>query len=225
MKKRLTRIFILLLVISIWVSFTLKVSATEKIEDMEETMDIIMKYDAKTNTTSEVNKEELEAALTHSLQTTNSIEAYIPRSTKGNMRASSGTRVDTSSFPYRAICKITAHNNKGDLIEGSGVLVGRNLLLTAAHCVYDTDNNNAIFGDWKAAPGFNNSLYRGQVSGWATVYYSSAWMSGHSYQYDWALCVMEKEDIGDYTGYLGAQVYGTNSEMVNLDVSTSRLSC
>ena len=52
MKKRLTRIFILFLVISIWVSFTLKVSATENIDDMEKPMDIIMKYDAKTNTTS-----------------------------------------------------------------------------------------------------------------------------------------------------------------------------
>ncbi len=76
------------------------------------------------------------------------------------------------------------YDSSGEAHGGSGALVGKNLLLTAAHCVFDKYNNNATYTEWKALPGYNNGMLNNLASGWATVYYSNAWLSGHDHEYD-----------------------------------------
>ncbi len=252
MKEKLIRkLFITLLVSCVFSAFIInngvKAASTEEINDeISENLiveDKIMKYDARTNEITEVSMEELQQ-INSMLKSTNggnsySLEAYNPdeyvytetttiRDGLGITAASETLYrekiTDTTAFPYRVICKVFGYDSKNVPHGGSGVLVGKNLLLTAAHCVFDKDNNNAAYISWKAFPGYNNGILNNLASGWATVYYSSAWFNGHSSDYDWALCVLEN-DIGTNTGYLGAQVYGTSEEMVNLEVYTSRISC
>ena len=45
--------------------------------------------------------------------------------------------VDSNSFPYSAVAYIEATFNDGTRVSGSGVLVGRNDVLTASHVLYD----------------------------------------------------------------------------------------
>lgn len=184
----------------------------------------ILKYDAITNQTTEVNMEELKqmtALLTNANDISyNSIEAYDPYESvlsRDNYGTSSATSViyhkiyDTSSFPNRVTCRIYCSGG-----IGSGFLVGPNLLLTAAHCVINP-KNNSIFTGWVCDPGYNYGAYEGNSCGWSQIYYSSEWISNHSNEYDWCLCVLE-ENLGSNLGYFGCQAYGTNSELNNVSV-------
>lgn len=112
---------------------------------------------------------------------------------------------------YR-LCRLTIN---GGLNSGSGFLVGPKLLLTAAHCIYD-DNNNimpVIF-----YPAYDNgSSHNGKSSGWQKIYTYPSWHEDHekNRQYDLALIELDW-NMGDEFGWFGSQSYGTNQEMNNL---------
>ncbi len=123
----------------------------------------IMEYDRETGETKEVNMEELKQNLivNYGLQDaqTEKTEGYDPyKKTKLkplNYRASNYEKVpDVSQFPFRTICYITLKNSAGQTGNGSGFLVGRKLLLTSAHCVFDRDNNDELL-NWTATVGVN----------------------------------------------------------------------
>lgn len=236
-KKFITRLFIVLVIASIFSMCitTNKVSARtigeEKITEEENVVveDKIMKLDAKTNEKTEVNMEEIKQKyeeLEISGEANDLLKAYIPEGVEvAQPRATNSYREivsDTSKFPYNIICKIVKYSADG-LKGGSGILIGRNLLLTAAHCVFDEKNGDEIFRNWVAFPGYNNGPITAS-SGWASVYYSEAWLSTHDSSYDWALCVLEK-NLADDIGYVApAQAYGTEAELVGLSVRAARIS-
>ncbi len=113
---------------------------------------------------------------------------------------------------YR-LCRLTIN---GGLDSGSGFLVGPKLLVTAAHCIYD-DNNNimpVVF-----YPAYDNgSSHNGKSSGWQQIYTYQSWRDNHENRaYD--LAVIELDwNMGDEFGWFGSQSYGTNKEMNGLSV-------
>ena len=197
--------------------------------------DKIMKYDAETGETTEVNMDELtqRASKFITLNSDNSlsIESIEPLFTNNSIyetpkystRSVSRTRItNTSVQPYSAVCRIF-YLKSGQTYAGSGVLVSSDVVLTAAHCVFDEENNNEKFANWEAQPGYNGSVLNGLSSGWSTVYYSTAWMSTHSYEYDWAVCVLN-EDLGDNLGAFGlTYVLEDSSYLDDLPVRTFRI--
>lgn len=226
MKKLTLRIFTIL-TISIMLTLLIvdnKVNATNFTDDEVKQLDLkdnikiasnekILKYDATTDTTTEVNIEELkkELRINANLRTTNNsltLEGYNPSGITVNVFNQMNTlslidnlqRVsDVNVFPYNTICRVN-HVGGG----GSGVLVGKNILITAAHVVYD-DNNNP-YANWVAQAGFNTNHSLAD-SGWSQVYYYENWMSNHSWQYDIAICVLN-ENIGEQVGFMGFQYLG-----------------
>lgn len=224
------------------------ISVLEEVSD-EETIDTeenpyveekIMKYDAITDTTTEVDMEELKQLSTvlRSKNEDNSLTVesiqpskeymskLVPKIPNYSLLSSDREIIgDTSILPYSAVCKImfseSSSNDKQGI--GSGTLVAKNAVLTSAHCVFDKNNNNAKFKDWVACPAFNGAPYLGLESGWSQVYYSSLWKENHSYEYDWAVCILEKS-LGSTVGAVGATSYETSAEMKNLEVRTFRLS-
>lgn len=200
----------------------------------------IMEYDAKTGITREVDMEELRQ-ISNILKSKNgnnslSVESiepskkYISKSVSKmpNYSILSSDREmigDTTILPFSAVCKIYFSDPSSSTSRGmgSGSLVAKNAVLTAAHCVFDKNNNNAKFENWKAYPAYIGCPYKNLESGWSKVYYSSAWKSNHSYEYDWALCVLEKS-LGDVVGAVGAKSYNTTSEMKDVAVRAFRLS-
>lgn len=249
----LKKAFFMLLVITFLLVFTLsnnvkatneeqayynpkEISEEMEKEDSNYEEDKIMKYDAKTGKTTEVNMEELTQKASKFIKVNpdnslsiDSIEPlFISNSnykipSYSTYSASRDRITNTTIPPYSAICRIK-YKKDGRSFIGSGTLVSSNVVLTAAHCVFDEENNNAKFADWEAQPGYNNHTYKGLSSGWSQVYYSNNWFSKHSYEDDWAVCVLN-EDLGDDLGAFGlTYVPEDNSYLDNLEIRTYRIS-
>lgn len=238
-KKILKKLLIILLVIMFIFSlfnFASNVNATEKKQKFVPDITIkyipqfldeeekIMEYDATTGITKEVNINKLRKSLNNSNRgNINKIEPYDPILKENhafnnvNFRATYDPILNMSILPYRAICRIKA-DVYGKELFASGYLAGPRILLTAAHCVMNTDDGDATFANWIAYPGYyNGRSYNGLSSGWSKIYYSSNWTSTHSAAYDWCICILNS-DIGNSVGWNGTQSYGVNSEMNNLSV-------
>lgn len=77
-----------------------------------------------------------------------------------------------------------------------------------------------MFSGWQVFPGYcvvgDESDTCGAICGISQVYYSSKWKETHNNDYDWAICVLDREAAAG--GYLICQNVGTNNEMMGLDV-------
>ena len=121
---------------------------------------------------------------------------------------------DTSVFPYRVTCRMIIN---GGTEYGSGFLVGPNIMLTAAHTIYDEDNDNEV-RNFTVYPGYNNGSYKNYSSGWQAIYRSSIWLETHDREYDWALVEL-KEDLGNNLGWYGTRTYSSDSSLENVSVN------
>lgn len=190
----------------------------------------ILKYDAITNETTEVDMDEVKQAITsnyilqkNSELTLNSYNPFQTANMNTIARANSGTDIisDTSILPYIATCKITYNYNGKEQNCGTLSIVGKNLGLTAAHCVFD-ENNNAL-KEWKIYPGYNEKIngdkkYYGTVCGWSQVYYSSAWKENQeNYKEDWAICILQS-DVGNQVGYYGLKAFNDTSNLKDTEI-------
>lgn len=196
-----------------------------KIENMEEK---IIKYDATTGETTEVNLEELKEKINLlnaiSNEEFNGTKGYDPYSKlylENNdqinphvMVDSFFTRVDNiSKFPHRVTCRLIID---GGMSYGSGFLVGPNVMLTAAHCVYNKEKDNEP-RQFRVYPGYDDGAYNGYSCEWQAIYRSNIWLETHDREYDWALVEL-KEDLGNKIGWDGTISFSSNSSLENLSV-------
>ena len=247
MRKQLFTKFFAVLLISITFSMLIMTGnvqamtqeqTNQDLNEILETEEKIMMYDAKTNETTEVDVEELKQVLSSQTRVRggsyDSIAPYDPYANSNivnnaitPLSANSAERVtNTYNFPNRVTSRIKAQTTKNNVtynVYGTCAIVGPNAGLTAAHCVFDKDNGNAAYRNWTIYPGCNgldsngNPIYYGTACGWDRVYYSNKWMETHSDQYDWAICVLQS-DVGNQLGWFGVQSYGSNSELNNVGV-------
>lgn len=187
----------------------------------------IIKYDAITGETTEVDMKQLiRKNKLFDYKNSNYTEPYNPL----NLPAQNADTNDnihmldsffhkvpeTIIFPYIVTCKIDSITS-----GGTGFLVGPNMMLTAAHVLYDTDNNNQI-RNFTVYPGYNHGilqLYDKQYSsGQQAIYRSSIWLETHDEQYDWALVEL-KEDLGNQLGWNGIKEYDSGAFLNNLKVN------
>lgn len=214
--------FIFLVSIALLVFFSnSNVKATEEkaLNNFFDSKEIILEYDAKTNTTKEVNMEELVKKL-KAKKFLNQANTYHPEISISNF--SSAESVDKVTkptvAPYKMTCKVKFEKNNKPYVA-SAAIVAPNLALTAAHCVFDKENNFEPYKNWTAYPAYNNGKpYNNLGAGWDKVYYSKAWKeSSGDYNYDWALCVLQ-DDLGNSVGYHKVATYSSNDAMKNVYV-------
>lgn len=186
----------------------------------------IIKYDATTGESTEVDLEALKSKVrlldATSNISTNYIPSYNPNSERYLDRNGTAnpyslfkpeyTKIDNPTvFPYNVICKISMN---GGTASGTGFMVAPKLMLTAAHNLYDVENENEL-RDFVVFPAYNDGMYNNLKSEWQTIYRSSVWLETHDRNYDWALVEL-KEDFG--LGYMGSIRYATDEEMEKLPV-------
>jgi V8-like Glu-specific endopeptidase len=120
---------------------------------------------------------------------------------------------DSSQYPYSAVSKIVCTWSDGSTSSGSGVFVGPNDILTAAHVV-DEDTKNLIDID----------IYAGYSAGPGTVSFTTGTWQADYYILDhadntytdaetsWDVAVIGiSENLGNQTGWLGMQSWAPAS--------------
>lgn len=204
----------------------------------------IMKYNAITNETTEVNIEELRQKFSNNSKNINRNNAYttsscneylqkkLPRASniKLNLpRTSNDLQVaasdnmskvsNTSNLPNIATCKtISKYRNTNYISNGTATIIAPHVALTAAHCIWDMYDNDYKFTDWVVYPGCNDGFYYGTKCGWVQVYYSSKWFETHSYKYDWAICELGY-NVGNEVGWVQVTCYPNNVGLLARNVT------
>ncbi|MCI8362026.1 MAG: hypothetical protein HFJ41_02615 [Clostridia bacterium] len=230
MKNKLTtKLFCILLITVTFLTlfFTSNVQATSlneadaKLNEIMNTEDKIMKYDVRSDETTEVDIQELRQIISRKNYSTNisHTEGYIPskyiqsslpkKETTAFFSSDSAQRItNTSVYPYIQTCRIKAYDgsvDEGHAIYGTASIVGPKAALTCAHCVFNDKKSNTKYLNWTIYPGYNNGTYYGTACGWDTVYYSNTWMETHDYEYDWAICVLQS-DVGNQIGWCRSSI-------------------
>lgn len=176
------------------------------IENLE-TEETLSMYDVKTGETTVIPID--------SSPEISSIEGYIPFAFKRfsqlrNTNSNYSLISDTSGSYYTPICRIKWYVSSTEEGCGTGILVGKNLLLTNAHCVFNMNRNDTPHSNWAVYPGYmNHSSFKNLSAGWSRVYYPTNWFVSHAAEDDWCICELG-DSIGSVAGYFGLDVYSSS---------------
>lgn len=226
------------------VQATVQELETPTLNEILESEEKIMMYDARTNETTEVDMEQLRQTVAlknkaRGISDINSIAPYDPYSSYSFMSKNvsknginSLTNVDdsdpgleygltrvknTALFPNRSICWIKTDAETG----GTCSIVGPNIGLTAAHCVFRSDANDRPYMGFEIYAAFDVDKFIGPATGWTQVFYPESYLEEpdtNKRDDDWAIIILG-ENIGNKVGWFGVQGYGTSSEMEGLEVN------
>ena len=147
----------------------------------EDAVEEIMEFVSVDNTTGEVKYETLSYTPEVKIMTNGSIgnihQGYVPESvmaieseggitTRDIIGVDSRSKVtNTRNFPYSAICCFDYEyiDSKGNLVQSGGTawMIGPNIAVTSAHCVYDraSGNHKNITAFWAGKKGEGNGWF------------------------------------------------------------------
>lgn len=128
------------------------------------------------------------------------------------MATSSSTKLeDVSPFivsfaPYKYMCLITATFPNGKVMESSGILISKNLVLASAHGIYKSEYGGAaksvIIGVGAYFSG-SERKYQGYVQDWIGAILNSNWPTTEKQEYDWSLIKLSQNvDSYQKCGYV-----------------------
>jgi glutamyl endopeptidase len=108
---------------------------------------------------------------------------------------------DTTSFPWRTICKLYITTQDDTYLIGSGAIIDEWHILTAGHCVYIHEN-----GGWakevKIVPGMDGSYepYGHTYASYFRAY--TGWIEDEMVEHDFAVVTLQAP-LGNLTGWMG----------------------
>lgn len=112
------------------------------------------------------------------------------------------------------VVHIAARYSDGSMAFGSGVMVGRNDVLTAAHVLYSKEHGGyATFVEATAARDGEIKPYG--VSYGVESVVPDEWIEGKDYSGDWGIITLNSS-IGDYTGYVNIETYDDSLSFGNV---------
>lgn len=130
-----------------------------------------------------------------------------PASIIGDDNTTQITNVD--AYPYCAIVRLTITLQDNRVTYGTGALVGKNLVLTAGHCVYSEENG------WVKSitvkPGGVNSKFSATTT--SKIYSVGGWVDNNNWEYDYGILKLST-NVGEETGTFGL-ASRTNAQLSN----------
>lgn len=100
--------------------------------------------------------------------------------------------------PYRNMCVIRSTFPNGTIMESSGILISKNLVLTSAHGVYDHENGgaakNVTIGLGTYFTGSEKVVQSG-TQNWKAAYLKRGWTENQLCKYDWALVELSQHTL------------------------------
>ncbi|MFX0048486.1 MAG: CARDB domain-containing protein, partial [Candidatus Hermodarchaeota archaeon] len=126
---------------------------------------------------------------------------------------------NTTSFPWRSICKLYIETQDSSQYIASGFILDDFHILTCGHCVYVHDA-----GGWVAeimvVPGMDGN-YRPYGSAYATNLRSyTGWIESEMVEHDWAVVTLDRS-IGQLTGWMGRQTAPSSSSIYTGNLNTA----
>jgi glutamyl endopeptidase len=107
---------------------------------------------------------------------------------------------DTTAYPYRAIARIELFFRHDEVSYCSGFLISKNLVVTAGHCLYDSDDGHVLRA--VVSPGNNGSVAPyGSCLGTA-AYSVTGWVDELDRRYDYG-AIRLNCSIGYQVGWFG----------------------
>lgn len=113
---------------------------------------------------------------------------------------------DPSVFPYSTACRLSFRfNGGGGTFSCSGTLIGPHHVLTAGHCVYQSEEGGWI-EEMTVSPGYDNGAQPFGAAEVVRVHALEEWMWDEAFLYDMALLGLDR-DVGEFAGHLGYESY------------------
>jgi V8-like Glu-specific endopeptidase len=118
---------------------------------------------------------------------------------------------DTTTYPWRTICKLFITAADGEKFTGSGTIIDNFHVLTCGHCVYIHEA-----GGWAASiqvvPAMNGT-YRPYLSSYVTHMRTyTGWTESEMVEHDWAVLTLDRS-IGLFTGWMGRKTDDPSSSI------------
>ncbi len=117
-----------------------------------------------------------------------------------------------TDFPLRAAIKTFSVENDSLIDNCSGVMISKNHMLTAAHCLVSIITDSVFVDSLKICPAFNKGISNGSF----TCTYAKQFYYPANYSFSEDLAIVELEDsIGKETGWVGVGFNKSNSFISN----------
>lgn len=201
------------------------IEENEEVSTNEEIIPKICEYDKTTNETTIIDIDSVQSIMNFETVYSKTSLSETP-SYRNNLflnTARAGSQfyfANTGLEPYKYVCRITT----SDFQYGTGYLVGPNLLLTCAHCVFADRDPSQQYSGWTCWPRYDEGLDSSLLysSGWNKIYYSTGYtesiFDSTSDKYDWCLCVLS-EPLGTKMGdWLACAAYSEDSNLDSIPV-------
>lgn len=148
------------------------------------------------------------------LPTSTPFENVIPETNFTN-RVKVADQYDINSYPFRTSVKIFANQNDTLTSICSGALIGKNQILTSAHCLFSLSSNNPdslLYDSILVCPAYDN----GEPSSIFPCKYASKVFHFEKWNLDPDLAVIQIDDnVGLTTGWLGIGFFGQLNDYIN----------
>ncbi len=118
---------------------------------------------------------------------------------------------NTTSYPWRTICKLFITANDGTQFIGSGFIVDDFHILTCGHCIYIHENGGYV-SEVVVVPGMDEDFYPFMYAYAINYRTYTGWIDDEMVEHDWALVTLDRS-IGSFTGWMGIKTATPSSSI------------